>query len=329
MKRFKNILVVVDEETPSSSIARAIGLAKSNKAKLTLVEILPILPNWAGTKAQKQKWAKIQIAVRKEHAERLELLANRYRSQISIETKILEGKKFLQIIREALRSNHDLVMKDIELGRSLRSRLLGSEDMRLLRKCPCPIMLTERSGGGTIDRILAAVDFDPVDNAKYGKVNVQLNRQILEMAITLAHIEESELDIVHVFPVIGEGVLYSGRSGLDEEEIAEHIEDIRAKYGEDVDELLKLSRSWAGSEIFDTVKIEKHILKGSAVRKIPEHAKKRDVDLIVMGTVGRTGVSGYLIGNTAETILNNLECSVLAFKPEGFVSPVTLDDDEN
>lgn len=329
MKRFKNILVVVDEEISSSSIARAIGLAKSNKAKLTFLEILPTLPNWAGTKAQKQKWAKIQIALRKERVESLENLANRYRSQLSIETDVLEGKKFLQIIRQVLRHNHDLVMKDIELGRKMRSRLLGSEDMRLLRKCPCPIMLTERSGGGTIDRIMAAIDFDPIDTAIYGKVNAQLNRQILEMAITLSHIEESELDIVHVFPVIGEGVLYSGRSGLDEEEVAEYIENIRVKYGEDIDELLQRSRSWVGGEIFDAVRIEKHIHKGSPIRKIPEHAKKRDIDLIVMGTVGRTGVSGYLIGNTAETILNNLECSVLALKPDGFISPVTLDDDEN
>ena len=302
-------------------------MAKSNKAKLTFVEILPLLPNWAGTRAQKIKWAKIQIAIREEHAERLENLANRYRSRLSIEKKVLAGKMFLQIIRQVLRNQHDLVMKDIEQGRKMRSRLLGSEDMRLLRKCPCPIMLTERSGGGTIDRIMAAIDLDLIDSVEDSKVNAQLNRQILEMAISLAHREEGELDIVHVFPVIGEGVLYSGRSGLDEEEVAAYIENIRVKYGEHVEELLTVSRSRVGIDIYNTVKIQKYILKGSPVRKIPEHAKKRGVDLIVMGTVGRTGVSGYLIGNTAETILNNIECSVLAFKPDGFISPVTLNDD--
>jgi nucleotide-binding universal stress UspA family protein len=42
-----------------------------------------------------------------------------------------------------------------------------------------------------------------------------------------------------------------------------------------------------------------------------------------MGTVARTGISGFFMGNTAETILNQLNCSVLAVKPHGFVTPVS------
>jgi universal stress protein E len=44
-----------------------------------------------------------------------------------------------------------------------------------------------------------------------------------------------------------------------------------------------------------------------------------------METVGRTGIPGLLMGNTAETILQQVNCSVLAIKPPGFVTPVTLD----
>ena len=59
---------------------------------------------------------------------------------------------------------------------------------------------------------------------------------------------------------------------------------------------------------------------------IAEFAKAHHVELIVMGTVARTGIPGLLIGNTAETILQRVDCSVLAVKPDGFVSPVTLVD---
>jgi nucleotide-binding universal stress UspA family protein len=45
-----------------------------------------------------------------------------------------------------------------------------------------------------------------------------------------------------------------------------------------------------------------------------------------MGTVARTGISGFLMGNTAETILNQIDCSVLAIKPPDFQTPVTLQD---
>ena len=49
------------------------------------------------------------------------------------------------------------------------------------------------------------------------------------------------------------------------------------------------------------------------------------IDLVVMGTVARGGIAGLLIGNTAERILRKLPCSVLAVKPDGFVSPVGLE----
>jgi nucleotide-binding universal stress UspA family protein len=37
-----------------------------------------------------------------------------------------------------------------------------------------------------------------------------------------------------------------------------------------------------------------------------------------MGTISRTGFPGVTIGNTAETILQSVTCSVLAVKPDGF-----------
>lgn len=58
---------------------------------------------------------------------------------------------------------------------------------------------------------------------------------------------------------------------------------------------------------------------------IPELVKEHQIDLVMMGTVGRTGIPGFLMGNTAEMILNRIDCSVLAIKPEGFVTPVTLE----
>ena len=49
------------------------------------------------------------------------------------------------------------------------------------------------------------------------------------------------------------------------------------------------------------------------------------MDLIVMGTIVHSGVEGLLLGSTAEKVLGEAEVSVLAVKPEGFVSPIKLD----
>ncbi len=53
-------------------------------------------------------------------------------------------------------------------------------------------------------------------------------------------------------------------------------------------------------------------------------ADEAEPDLIVMGTVCRTGIPGFFIGNTAESILRQVRCSVLTVKPRGFKSSVTL-----
>ncbi len=58
-----------------------------------------------------------------------------------------------------------------------------------------------------------------------------------------------------------------------------------------------------------------HLMHGEAAEVIPQFVSGHGTDLLVMGTIGRTGLSGILMGNTAERILNRVECSVLAVKP--------------
>ena len=67
-----------------------------------------------------------------------------------------------------------------------------------------------------------------------------------------------------------------------------------------------------------------HLAKGEAGEVIPRLAREREADLVVMGTVARTGIPGFFMGNTAERILSRVDCSVLAVKPEGFVTPVKI-----
>jgi len=55
---------------------------------------------------------------------------------------------------------------------------------------------------------------------------------------------------------------------------------------------------------------------------IIDFAEKNKTDLIVMGTVGGSGLSGMLIGNTAEKVIAPINCSILTVKPENFQTPV-------
>jgi len=81
-----------------------------------------------------------------------------------------------------------------------------------------------------------------------------------------------------------------------------------------------------GQNALDYLKPQLHLQKSSPRREISALAIKIKADLVVMGTVARTGISGFFMGNTAETIINQLDCSILAIKPQGLETPVTLTD---
>ena len=48
----------------------------------------------------------------------------------------------------------------------------------------------------------------------------------------------------------------------------------------------------------------------------PTLAARLKADIVVMGTVGRTGAAGKLLGNTAEQVLHRLHTSMLALRPD-------------
>ena len=71
--------------------------------------------------------------------------------------------------------------------------------------------------------------------------------------------------------------------------------------------------------------VQVHVKEGPPDVVIPQAIDEYEIDLLVMGTLARSGIRGMLVGNTAERILPQLSCSLLAVKAAGFESPITLD----
>lgn len=60
-----------------------------------------------------------------------------------------------------------------------------------------------------------------------------------------------------------------------------------------------------------------HVVEyGMASDRIVEYANHHDIDLIVIGTHGRTGLKRVLMGSVAETVVRKAECPVLAIKTD-------------
>ncbi|MCH7817760.1 MAG: universal stress protein [Proteobacteria bacterium] len=245
--------------------------------------------------------------------------------QVEIDTKIIEGRPFLEIIREVLRNERDLVIKSADGDTDAVDRLFGTTDLHLLRKCPCPVWLIKSTESTVIGRVMACVDFDDLDPPDQDTAE-PLNREILELAASLAFIECSEFHVVHTWEAICESALRSGSTRTAIEEVDSYVRGVCLEQRHWLDRLLRKARKWIGPETYDTVKPKTNLPKGPAGEIIPALARELDIDLIIMGTVARTGIPGLIIGNTAESVLSQITCSVLAIKPPDFVTPVTLEE---
>lgn len=63
-------------------------------------------------------------------------------------------------------------------------------------------------------------------------------------------------------------------------------------------------------------KIVREISSGIPFNEILTYAEKNEVDLIVMGTHGRTGLGHLLIGSVAENVVRRAHCPVLTVRPD-------------
>ena len=313
MRRFKNILVVADEVTRDDNLITAIksaaDLAEDKQTRLKVVGTLEELPSDADDLYKIVPRPKLRdMLIEHRTAELDELVAPLREAGIQVATKVLVGVPHVEIIREVLRDQHDLLIKPASGNGSLKTAFFGSTDMHLIRECPCPVWVAKPTKTKKYARILAALDHVPGDEE-----NRRLNEKILEISNSLAGSEDSELHIVHAWMLYEEALLKLLIGNVDE-----LARDTRASHEKWLDELLR-----DHTEAKDRIHV--HLLEGKASDVIPTVAEQERVDLVVMGTLSRTQLPLRLIGRTAETLLNRLDCSVLTVNPEGFVSPVALD----
>lgn len=327
MQKFKNILCVMEPgEASQPALDRAVTLAEDNQAALTVIDILPHVPVGVAMQDGGPIAHDIQAAMEREHKEQIMTVLEPIRKRLDIKHELLTGTVFLEVIRAVLRNGHDLVIKSPEsLG--WLDRFFAGDDMNLLRKCPCPVWMVKPETGKHYQRILAAVDLD--DNYPPDELETRqaLNERVMEIAGALAISEGAELHIVHAWEAFAESAMRNGfLTSEPAEDVDNYVAQVREHRAQRLDDLMHKMRMKLGSETISRVKPKLHLPKGSAREQIPALAKRLHVDCIVMGTVARTGIQGFIMGNTAETILAQIDCSVLAIKPPGFVTPVTLED---
>jgi len=197
------------------------------------------------------------------------------------------------IIKVQQAEGSDLVVKQHFPDSTLKRTLLTPADWKLLRYCPCPVLMvkTDRPWKGAA--VLAAIDVGNPDGE-----HTALHASIVQYGDTLSQLTGIDLHVItaHPSPMI---------SAADP--VYQMSSSVEARYRE---------QCRAFQTKFEIDDAHLHIAEGAADVLIPYTAHHLKAAVTVIGTVGRTGISGALIGNTAEVVLDSLESDVLVLKSE-------------
>ena len=294
---FQSILTYLPEGTESQEVVECSARwARECKAKLALAQVLTPLPVYL--RQPTYGYPALSDTLEREAQEALQGVAAPLRqSGLDVATAVLTGKAHEELVREAIRAGHDLV---ITPGHSESgSAHATSTAVRLCRLCPVPVLAISSGHAKPFRRILATVD--PLSRDDEGK---ELNERVIEAALEVARLEGGEVAVLYVW---GEDLPPESLSshGKDLEQLAKSaLHDLLEPYEEEIDPQDALLEF------------------GDPSTAICRVATEQEMDLVVLGTIARRGVQAFWIGNTAEKTLTKLELSVLAVKPSSFVSPL-------
>ena len=313
MNTYQNILVVIDPTTnDQKALKRAIELATkistSNPAlKINITAFFSIFDfsYEMTTILSSGERDTMRSVVIKEKEQWLDGVISAANYPISINSKVVwHNRPFEAIIKQVIEHKYDLVIKGTHQHDKFKSVVFTPTDWHVLRKCPCPVLLVKEHKWPQQGNVLAALNVGS-DEAEH----ISLNNMVTEQAKALAELITANVHLVNSYP----GTPVNIAIEIPEFDVSEYNDAMQAHHKKSMIE---------HANKFDIPLSNTYVEEGLPETIIEQTAMKIDAELVVLGTVGRTGISAALIGNTAEHVIDLLNCDVLALKPEGFKSPM-------
>jgi nucleotide-binding universal stress UspA family protein len=297
MDIFKNILVSIDfkAETENEKIQRAFDMARQDKS-ITLTFVYIVLEVVADPEISVLSSETQEKVLVNDGQQSLEALIASYQDENPIDNELIclvkiAAKPSVGVIQQVLRGNHDLLMVSTR-NKSIAESMLGSTSLEIMRRCPCPIWAVKPEKNER-KKIMVGIHFDN----KLEDRNESLNKELLRLTSMFKRVTTEELHLVNV--------------------VNKSTPEVNAKNLSDIEALVAQSNT-------SDLKVSIEILEGDVTKVLSAYARDNSIALVMLGMLARTGLVGFFIGNTAEKILDDLDCSVVTVKPKNFVSPVTL-----
>jgi universal stress protein E len=316
MQGFRKILVGVDlshgdrlaaselNAPTREAVKRAIWLAAQSSAELTFLATLDISAH------TEEVLHELEHSMRTVEDEALsvlhEIVDQAKKEGVEARVKLLHGRSWEGIIQEVIKEKHDLVVIGTRDQNRASRLLFGSTGMKLLRNCPCPVWVTKPDPNWDDLNILIASDFSDV------------SQTAIEIGVAAGQLTDAKVHLLHAIED------HSGRRNWLTGMSPEKSQELAEKQKADAESKLHEQISQTDHRTL-TQGVQLHVVDGPADIAMVDAIEEHGIDLLIMGTAARSGIPGLLIGNTAERLLAQVPCSVVAIKPPGFECPIHLD----
>lgn len=309
MSIYSKILVVADinhDEQPA--LARAMQLAKQSSSTSHITFFLSIYDfsyDMTSMLSLDERDA-MRRGVIHQREQWMKNVAGPYIDEsVQFDVKVVwHNRPYEAIIAEVFAGEHDILIKSTRKHDIFESVIFTPTDWHLLRKCPTPVLLVKNADWPENANIIASVHV-----GSENPTHLDLNDCMVEQLKSLTARLGATPYLVNSYPVTPANITIE----LPEFDPTTYSDAVRGHHLTS----MKALRQKHGIDESQTL-----VEQGLPEDVIPQSAEKLNAAMVILGTTGRTGLSAVFIGNTAEQVIDKINCDVLALKPNGYVSPL-------
>lgn len=200
------------------------------------------------------------------------------------------------VLDELTAADYQLVVRQRKAKQNLAALLFTPSDWKILRHSPVDVLMVNDHVWYEQAKVLAAVSLDSINPQNYS-----LCSEVINVAHQLANVTDSAVVVANAYPSPPVGITMD----VNLIDTADYHESAVKQRKEKIKSL---------ADEVDVAEYDVVIREGLPEDVLPEIASDTDCNLVVMGSVGRTGIKAALLGNTAEHILDALNCDVWVVK---------------
>ena len=296
---YDRILVAVDfSPDAAAALKQAVWLARQTGVQIVLAHTIPDLSKSVYWGPYEREMNQRELRDRSDTAMR-RMIVDLNAMDLDVKFETLLGEPFVEITHAVQEEGYNLVLAGTRGLGKWEQFFVGSTAKRLIRKCPSSVWIVKAGHICPPKVVLAATDFSDV------------SLKAVKEGLRVAQQASAEFHLLHV---------------VDSKDVPEDLisripkgSSLRQEINEEATRRLE---EFLDSLAVDRTQIQVHLSWGTPWQEIQRISRHQAADLIVIGTVGRSGIKGLLLGNTAEKVLDTCDCSILTVKPDGFVSPI-------